>query len=271
VLINAGVRIGGGPHRCLGPATAHVVERNYWAMSGMLRNLPAGDANVVGVTDRAGRPAGYRHPCTWVMPQKAGTLGTYGNIFGTGSLAAAAAAGINIVATIDGTSTFEGTGQLVVSAVALIEGSSSVVASIVAVLNAEAALAGTGSVAADIVALGYAIATLNGSGTLTLTSYATGTLNAEISPFTELSPESLATNVWAALQSANGDTGSMGEALTLVQAILKNRTVTDPVAGTFTVYDTDDVTVLLTGDLWADAAGTTPYDGTGAERRDRLG
>lgn len=46
--------------------------------------------------------------------------------------------------------------------------------------------------------------------------------------------------------------------------------MTDPAAGTFTVYDDDDVTVLLTGDLWQDADATTAYAGSGAERRDRL-
>lgn len=60
------------------------------------------------------------------------------------------------------------------------------------------------------------------------------------------------------------------ESLQLALRLLRNRTVTDPVAGTYTVYADDDSTVLLQGSLYEDAAGTTPYQGQGAERRDRL-
>ena len=63
---------------------------------------------------------------------------------------------------------------------------------------------------------------------------------------------------------------SVGDALALLVRLLRNRTVTDPAAGTMTVYDDDDVTPLLAADLWQDAAGTVPYAGDGAERRDRL-
>mgnify|MGYP001828987768 CR=1 FL=1 len=49
-----------------------------------------------------------------------------------------------------------------------------------------------------------------------------------------------------------------------------NKMVTDPGAGTITVYDDDDVTVLKVADLYEDAAGTQPYRGQGAERRERM-
>lgn len=57
---------------------------------------------------------------------------------------------------------------------------------------------------------------------------------------------------------------------TLVQKILRNKTVTDPVAGTITVYDDDGVTPYLVAPLYQDVAGSTPYQGNGADRRDRL-
>lgn len=57
---------------------------------------------------------------------------------------------------------------------------------------------------------------------------------------------------------------------TLIYKILHNKRVTDPVAGTITVYDDDSVTPLLSASLWKDAAGTQPYAGTGAERQDRM-
>jgi hypothetical protein len=46
--------------------------------------------------------------------------------------------------------------------------------------------------------------------------------------------------------------------------------ITDPVAGTITIFDDDGVTVLLQANIFQDAAGTIPYAGQGAERRERL-
>ena len=46
--------------------------------------------------------------------------------------------------------------------------------------------------------------------------------------------------------------------------------VTDPVAGEMVVLDTDDVTPRFRGNLYEDAGKTTPYQGQGAEVRERL-
>jgi hypothetical protein len=61
-----------------------------------------------------------------------------------------------------------------------------------------------------------------------------------------------------------------GERVRLTEAILRNKTITDPSTGKMIVYDTDGTTVLLEANLYQDAAGTTPYAGAGAERRERL-
>ena len=67
------------------------------------------------------------------------------------------------------------------------------------------------------------------------------------------------------------DTGTTLDArLTLVRAILQNRIDTDPEAGVMTIYDDAGTSPLLTADIWSDTTGTTPFDGTGANRRDRL-
>ena len=58
--------------------------------------------------------------------------------------------------------------------------------------------------------------------------------------------------------------------LARIEKMLRNKQVTDPVDGTMKVYDDDGVTVLLTAYLVEDAAGTQPYRGQGAERRERL-
>lgn len=84
------------------------------------------------------------------------------------------------------------------------------------------------------------------------------------------SADDIAQAVWGASQRITEQTGSMARAMRLLAAISANRVITDPSAGTYTVYDDDNVTVLASGALWQDAAGTIPYAGAGAERRDRL-
>lgn len=66
------------------------------------------------------------------------------------------------------------------------------------------------------------------------------------------------------------DLNTANARLVLVEKILRNKTITDPVAGTITVFDNDGIAVLFTAPLFEDAAGTEPYKGQGAERRERL-
>lgn len=56
----------------------------------------------------------------------------------------------------------------------------------------------------------------------------------------------------------------------ILEKIARNKMITDPATGMLTVYDNDGSTPLLTANIFKDAAGTTPYNGTGAERRERL-
>lgn len=218
----------------------------------------------------AATPNGYLPPYSWVLPVDPGGMSSYTLIVGSGDLAADGAMGVNGSATIEGSSDLAATGQLVVSAVATINGSSSVAANVVAVLNATATLDGTSSTAGLLIADGFAVAALSGASSLSLTSYATGTLEAEIAPFSTLSPESLAASVWSSVAADNANAGTMGEALNFAHVMLRNKIVTDPSAGTITVYDTDGTTVLYSADLFQDAAGSTAYAGAGAERRERM-
>lgn len=60
------------------------------------------------------------------------------------------------------------------------------------------------------------------------------------------------------------------QAVTLAQKLLRNKAVTDPTTGKLTVYDDDNTTVLVQGDLFENAEGTIPYKGEGSEHRGRL-
>jgi hypothetical protein len=84
------------------------------------------------------------------------------------------------------------------------------------------------------------------------------------------SADDVAQAVWGTRYAPLNDPESYGLLMKLAAQILRNRTVTDPATGAVRVYDDDDTTLLLEADLWQDAAGTTPYSGNGAERRDRL-
>ena len=58
--------------------------------------------------------------------------------------------------------------------------------------------------------------------------------------------------------------------IVLIEKLLKNKLITDPDTGTLTLFDDDDSTPLLTGNLWENKGATQQYRGQGSERRDRM-
>lgn len=58
--------------------------------------------------------------------------------------------------------------------------------------------------------------------------------------------------------------------LTLIEKILRNKTVTDPATGIMYIYDNDNTTVLIQANIYENTSGAQAYRGQGAERRDRL-
>ena len=86
-------------------------------------------------------------------------------------------------------------------------------------------------------------------------------------PGTGASAEEVAAAVWAT-EVEPGLTAL--EALQMVLRILRNKTITDSATGLMTIYESDGATPFLTAALYQDAAGTTPYAGAGAERREEL-
>lgn len=55
-----------------------------------------------------------------------------------------------------------------------------------------------------------------------------------------------------------------------MRKLLQNRMETDPITGVMTIYDDDDVTVLLSGNIYEDVLASQIYRGRGMERRNRL-
>ena len=56
----------------------------------------------------------------------------------------------------------------------------------------------------------------------------------------------------------------------VAQAILRNKTITNPSTGVMTVFADDGVTPLLNAQLYETQFTTQPYRGQGASRRERL-
>ena len=158
---------------------------------------------------------GFYPPYSWILAPKAGGLSSFKNIDGAGQLTNGnLAGGLNGVSTINGTGNItDAACGLILSAVATIAGSGTFSADIVGKLDAAATLAGSGSMTAALGALADAVCTIIGTGSLSSDITAKGWMSADVTPYTALSPESLAASVWNALAASYNSTGSMGEKL----------------------------------------------------------
>jgi len=194
MLLGNGVRDSRNPFRRWG--TNPGGESENFVRPGALRNFH-GEARVTNESTKASYPSGLRHPYTWSLPQKAGALAARYEINGVATYTAAGALGRNITGSSAGVGSFTATGGLLVSGTATINGVASVTSNAFAALLATATITGSATPTAAITALGWGVVAINGTAEFTGTRYATGTLEAEITPFTELSPQSLASAVWA--------------------------------------------------------------------------
>lgn len=267
MLIGNGVRFHGSPLVVLGGNTLASITRERWGGGNR------GFEDAMG-EPLAARPGGSYPPVSWLMPRRAGSVASYGGITGAGALTGHAAAGLAASADLTGTGALAAAGSLIVSAVAALQGSGALTADVNAILQASAALAGAGALTASVRALGRAVAAITGTGTLAGTAkaigYASADLTVQVAQTEAPTPAQIAAEVWSTVAASFNTAGTMGEALNVAQIMLRNKTITDPAAGTITVYDSDGTTVLYVADLFADAAGTNPYTGAGAERRERL-
>ena len=63
---------------------------------------------------------------------------------------------------------------------------------------------------------------------------------------------------------------TIGDTTTTLRKLMMNRMETDPDTGIMTIYDDDDSTVLMSGNIYADVLATQIYRARGLQRRDRL-
>ena len=234
MLLGAYSVLNKNPGRGLGGSTVSD-SPSQWGKSGPARGRFMSEG--ADYLSTSATPNTYQPPYCWVLPKSDGASTLSGvasfagscsvasgivgeaaaasGLSGSGSLAGAMSLLVNAVAALSGTGTISSADMsLVLLAVAALSGSSSISADISAQATASSAISGTGAIsAAALGAVSAAIAALSGSGSASGAIVATGELAADVSPFTTLSPENLATAVWDALAVASNEPGTMGEVL----------------------------------------------------------
>jgi hypothetical protein len=186
----AGATVSNGAYPSTLPINTH--------LTGACRNISAGQ----GITDdKVGVPMGANHPGAWLIPQKAGALSSHNRARGEATATLSMVAGRNLAATSDGTTTAAASLQLVVSLTGTSDGVATATGNVQAALGMAGSASGSGSVTGTIGALAWAYGEAAGSCTATLNRYATGRLYGSITPYTELSPQTLAAAVIAAAEA----------------------------------------------------------------------
>lgn len=154
-----------------------------------------------GFGDKSALPSGYGVGKAIWPAVTAGGLNSHRYSVGTSTATLSMASGRNVVGLSEGTSTANATLQLVVSMQGTATGTSTAEGNVNAALAMAGSSAGTCTVSSTIGAIAWAYGAAEGSSTATLTSYATGRLYGSITPYTELSPQTLASAVMAAAET----------------------------------------------------------------------
>lgn len=199
-----------------GAYSANVI--NNLTQNGRNRNIYVNDqAQTFNRVDAV--PIGYTHPYNWVMPQKDGGMASLKFLSGSISNTADLVGGKNATANLDGNIQLTNADMgLIVSAIASLSASGTITnASLAAVLDMIAnALSASGNLNTPILgALAGLSAALSGQATLSNGSMADspGFMESDITPYTELSPQTLAAALLNAILADYNDPGTVGEAL----------------------------------------------------------
>lgn len=212
MLVNNGVRVGGGPGRFLGGAHAVNVDRQRWSQSGAMRNFARGCSYGYLVSI----PSAASHPSAWLLPNKSGAMACFtgcngssdasisidmgkdlaGEAAGTG---AALDAQMSLVVPLAGTAAGEGgTLALVITGTIGLAGEASGISTAVMPLSLIVDIGGTAPGTGDGSAIINCFAHMEGS-----TEVATEALTAE----------QVAAAVWSSLTAQFNAAGTMGQAL----------------------------------------------------------
>jgi hypothetical protein len=180
-------------------------------------------------------PTGTNSPYALMMGDKGALISATTTISGVGSLVSGMAMGRSISATLEGSGNLTAGLSLIVQFASELSGSGGLTAGLVGTLQMAANLIGSGDLVGGLGLLANISATLNGTGDIVGSLRGTASMSASITPFTELSPESLAASVWAAIANQNNISGSMGEKLN--DAGSASNPWTEVIEGTYTAAE----------------------------------
>ena len=253
---------------------------------------------TVTLVKTAAKPRGYYPQGAYALPSKAGEMAAW--VQGGNTVTASMLLGKLMTAALTGNGAASGTAGLVISMIANLTANGALTGTAALRLNMLADLIANGDVDGTLTGIASLTAALTGNGTAAgSTMTGIGYMYADISSAgAALTAAAVAAAVWDETLASHTNPGSTGEALAaagsagdpwittlpgayttsqaggilyVIQQILKNKQITDPATGVMTVYADDGTTVLFQADVFNDAAGTQPYDGTaGINRRDGL-
>lgn len=216
-------------------------NRSAWGGSGRQRALffpETANPDELTLLRKSGVPSGYSPPYTWLIPQRDGGLGSRREINGLGAVSAALLRVRRSSANIASTGSITTADlKVLVPLVSTLSGSGSVSAALRAVSGLVASLAGTGSISTAQLKVQVPLAsTLAGVGSVSPNLKGRASLTADITPFTELSPQSLAA---AVLNSPVEGDYTLEEAVKLILAAVAGK-LSGAAGTTITIRSADD-------------------------------
>jgi len=159
-------------------------------------------------------PTGTNPPYSYVMGHKGTLLVSSNTTNGVGELTGNAAMGRAIASTdLNGTGTISSASLSLIIQLACtdLNGIGSLSGSMSGLVQLASTLAGAGEITSALQLIAYIVSNITGTGSVTSTLRGTASLEAEITPFTELSPENLAASVWNSVAASFNEAGTMGE------------------------------------------------------------
>lgn len=161
-------------------------------------------------------PTGTNPPYSLILGAKGALLSSTTTANGVGELTILSLAMGRAIAadlTGEGSITAANLSLIIQLACSDLNGSGTLSASMSGLVQLASSLAGSGSLTASLQLLAFITSSLTGTGSITAALRGTASLEADITPFTELSPENLAASVWNAVADSFNSAGTMGEKL----------------------------------------------------------
>lgn len=158
-------------------------------------------------------PTGTNPPYSLIMGDKGTLLVSSNTITGEGEMTSGLAMGRTIASTLEGTGTISAANLSLIIQLACSDliGTGALTASMSGLVQMASTMAGTGQLTSALQLLAFVVSNMSGTGAITATLRGTATLEADITPFTTLSPENLAASVWNSLAASFNSVGTMGE------------------------------------------------------------